>query len=134
MVSYPTIMNAHIMDQILNHSDDDHMIVKKSGESTHSEDNYELPPLIPIDPAVSSNSYGNFKQMPFLRKAAHIYAINKLRNSNHYPVRILSGMPNNRPWHNYAKALHTYHVHYCYAEGYSRSQDIVRYMEELLLE
>ena len=66
--------------------------------------------------------------LPFLRTGGVVYAIGKLRCADIFPVKI---NPDTLPtaissWNNYDKVIRVFHVHYCYAQGLSRTSDKAR--------
>ena len=63
--------------------------------------------------------------LKFLRSASHEPVIQRLRQAALYPVQIPDN-PRKQPWNNFSKVLYTYFIHYCAAEGLTRSNNMAR--------
>jgi len=62
------------------------------------------------------------RQLAFLCVSSVNKAIRELKDLGLYPVRIMGEhMPNGKDWDNFAEALHTFYVFYCYFQGLVRT-------------
>ena len=66
-------------------------------------------------------------ELPFLRKACVLAAVDALKDRCMYPVGIKAvDMFNKHPWDNFAQCLYTFYVEYCFREGLSMTSDMSR--------
>ena len=66
-------------------------------------------------------------RLPFLRRVSHTKAINALKEAHLFPCKMNpQTTPDGDPWNNHAHVIYHYHVHYCVAEGLSRSSVLTR--------
>ena len=65
--------------------------------------------------------------LPFLRKACVVAAVDALKDRCLYPVRCKArDMPNDEPWDNFGQCLYTFYVEYCFREGLAMTSDLSR--------
>ena len=65
--------------------------------------------------------------MPFVRKVSHMRAIQGLKNAGLTPLKMdPATRPDMTVWNNFAHVNIVYHVHYCAAEGLSRTDEMAR--------
>lgn len=63
--------------------------------------------------------------LQFLRGGAHDVGILGVQNACVYPVRIPEN-PTGKPWNNLPQSGNTYHIHYCAAQGLTKSHPMAR--------
>ena len=79
-------------------------------------------------PYLLPNSSKASRQLPFLRHQSCVAATFACKNANYYPCKIKAvDMPGQKAWNNLAHVGHTWHHHYCAAEGLCKSSDEARY-------
>ena len=60
--------------------------------------------------------------LPFVRTPPNKKAILRLRNLGYFPVQVT--MPDGKKWSNFAQVIWTWYIHYCGAEGLTRTHSV----------